>query len=75
GRRAQSASETIRECRSQCERGRGALTAKALAALEQGGDAQEMMQDLARNLTDRLIHAPTKPPQQATRAKDDQRRP
>ncbi|XPE52718.1 hypothetical protein ACNKHX_07475 [Shigella flexneri] len=38
--RAQSASQTIREYRSQAEHVRDELTAKALAALEQGGDAQ-----------------------------------
>lgn len=65
--RAQSASETIREYRSQSEQVREELTAKALAALEQGGDAREIMQDLARKLTNRLIHAPTKSLQQAAR--------
>lgn len=40
--RAQSASETIREYRSQSEQVREELTAKALAALEQGGDAQKL---------------------------------
>ncbi|MCS5809114.1 hypothetical protein LNO89_28210 [Klebsiella pneumoniae subsp. pneumoniae] len=49
------------------------MTAKALAALEQGGDAQEIMQDLARKLTNRLIHAPTKSLQQAARDGDDER--
>ena len=71
--RAQSASETIREYRSQSEQVREELTAKALAALEQGGDAQEIMQDLARKLTNRLIHAPTKSLQQAARDGDDER--
>ena len=56
--RAQSASETIREYRSQAEQVREELTAKALAALNQGGDAQEIMQDLARKLTNRLISRP-----------------
>ena len=42
-------------------------------ALEQGGDAQEIMQDLARKLTNRLIHAPTKSLQQAARDGDDER--
>lgn len=70
--RAQSASETIREYRSQSEQVRE-LTAKALAALEQGGDAREIMQDLARKLTNRLIHAPTKSLQQAARDGDDER--
>ncbi len=60
---AQGALEQVRE----------ELTAKALAALEQGGDAQEIMQDLARKLTNRLIHAPTKSLQQAARDGDDER--
>jgi glutamyl-tRNA reductase len=40
--RAQSVSETIREYRGQAEQVRDDLTAKALAALEQGGDAQAL---------------------------------
>ncbi len=71
--RAQSASETIREYRSQSEQVREELTAKALAALEQGGDAQKLCSDLARKLTNRLIHAPTKSLQQAARDGDDER--
>ncbi|STM39377.1 glutamyl-tRNA reductase [Escherichia coli] len=70
--RAQSASETIREYRSQAEQVRDELTAKALAALEQGGDAQAIMQDLAWKLTNRLIHAPTKSLQQAARDGDNE---
>ncbi|MGG7446707.1 glutamyl-tRNA reductase [Kosakonia oryzendophytica] len=71
--RAQSASETIREYRSQSEVVRDELTAKAIAALEQGGDPQAIMQDLAWKLTNRLIHAPTKSLQQAARDGDDER--
>ena len=71
--RAQSASETIRDYRSQSEQVRDELTAKALAALEQGGDPQTIMQDLAWKLTNRLIHAPTKSLQQAARDGDDER--
>ncbi|MDU6923870.1 glutamyl-tRNA reductase [Franconibacter helveticus 513] len=71
--RAQSASATIREYRSQAEQVREELTAKALAALQQGGDAESIMQDLARKLTNRLIHAPTKSLQQAARDGDDER--
>ncbi|AMO49766.1 glutamyl-tRNA reductase [Kosakonia oryzendophytica] len=71
--RAQSASETIREYRSQSEVVRDELTAKAIAALEQGGDPQTIMQDLAWKLTNRLIHAPTKSLQQAARDGDDER--
>ncbi|HCZ8661261.1 glutamyl-tRNA reductase [Citrobacter sp. ESY80] len=71
--RAQGASETIREYRSQSEQIRDELTAKALAALRQGGDAQAIMQDLAWKLTNRLIHAPTKSLQQAARDGDSER--
>ncbi|HCU0797545.1 glutamyl-tRNA reductase [Citrobacter braakii] len=71
--RAQGASETIREYRSQSEQIRDELTAKALAALQQGGDAQAIMQDLAWKLTNRLIHAPTKSLQQAARDGDNER--
>ena len=71
--RAQGASETIREYRSQSEQTRDELTAKALAALQQGGDAQAIMQDLAWKLTNRLIHAPTKSLQQAARDGDSER--
>ena len=63
--RAQGATETIREYRSQAEQVRDDLTARAIAALQQGGDAEAIMQDLAWKLTNRLIHAPTKSLQQA----------
>lgn len=55
------------------EQVRDELTAKALAALEQGGDAQTIMQDLAWKPTNRLIHAPTKSLQQAARDGDNER--
>ncbi|WP_276640865.1 glutamyl-tRNA reductase [Siccibacter turicensis] len=71
--RAQSASDTIREYRGQASMVQEELTAKALAALQQGGDAESIMQDLARKLTNRLIHAPTKALQQAARDGDDER--
>ncbi len=71
--RAQSASQTIREYRGQAEQVRNELTAKAMAALEQGGDPQVILQDLAWKLTNRLIHAPTKSLQQAARDGDDER--
>ncbi|MFP1451931.1 hypothetical protein ACLB1N_06935 [Escherichia coli] len=66
--------EPSREYRSQAEQVRDELTAKALAALEQGGDAQAIMQDLAWKLTNRLIDAPTKSLQQAARDGDNERR-
>ncbi|ALB72812.1 glutamyl-tRNA reductase [Cronobacter muytjensii] len=71
--RAQSVSETIREYRAQAEQVREELTSKALAALRAGGDAEAIMQDLARRLTNRLIHTPTKSLQQAARDGDDER--
>ena len=71
--RAQSASQTIREYRSQAEGVRDELTTRALAALQQGGNAEAIMQDLAYKLTNRLIHAPTKSLQQAARDGDDKR--
>ncbi|MBP2171124.1 glutamyl-tRNA reductase [Erwinia toletana] len=71
--RAQSAVETIRDYRSQADQIRADLEARALAALQQGGDAQEIMRDLAHKLTNRLIHAPTKSLQQAARDGDDER--
>ncbi|WP_313084500.1 glutamyl-tRNA reductase [Atlantibacter sp.] len=71
--RAQGASDTIREYRSQAEQVRDDLTARAIAALQQGGDAEAIMQDLAWKLTNRLIHAPTKSLQQAARDGDDDR--
>jgi glutamyl-tRNA reductase len=71
--RAQNAVETIRDYRSQAEQVREELQARALTALQQGVDPQEVMRDLAHKLTNRLIHAPTKSLQQAARDGDDER--
>jgi len=71
--RAQSASETIREYRSQAEQVRAELEERALAALAQGADAQAVLRELAHKLTNKLIHAPTKSLQQAARDGDDER--
>ncbi|MDI6439793.1 glutamyl-tRNA reductase [Cronobacter dublinensis] len=71
--RAQSVSETIREYRAQADQVREELTSKALVSLRAGGDAEAIMQDLARRLTNRLIHTPTKSLQQAARDGDDER--
>ena len=71
--RAQSATETIREYRTQAEQVRDDLAAKAIAALQQGADAETVLQDLAWKLTNRLIHAPTKSLTQAARDGDDER--
>ncbi|CUU23839.1 glutamyl-tRNA reductase [Duffyella gerundensis] len=71
--RAQSAVSTIREYRSQAEQVRSELEERALAALQQGADPQQVMRDLAHKLTNRLIHAPTKSLQQAARDGDGER--
>ena len=71
--RAQSASATIRDYRSQADRVRADLESRALAALEQGADAQAVLRELAHKLTNKLIHAPTKSLQQAARDGDDER--
>ena len=71
--RAQSASNTIREYRSQAEQVRAELEERALAALAQGADAQAVLRELAHKLTNKLIHAPTKSLQQAARDGDDER--
>lgn len=71
--RAQSAVETIRDYRAQAEQVREELQTRALAALQQGGDAEAILRDLAHKLTNRLIHAPTKSLQQAARDGDVER--
>ncbi|RRZ90331.1 glutamyl-tRNA reductase [Erwinia sp. 198] len=71
--RAQSASQTIREYRSQAEQVRAELEERALTALAQGADAQAVLRELAHKLTNKLIHAPTKSLQQAARDGDDER--
>ncbi len=68
--RAQSAVETIREYRSQAEAIRAEMTAKALAAIQQGNDVEAVLDALTSRLTNRLIHAPTTSLQQAARDGD-----
>lgn len=71
--RAQGAVETIRDYRSQAEQMRSEMTAKALAAIEQGADVEQVVNELAYKLTNRLIHAPTKSLQQAASDGDMER--
>ncbi|ATO33198.1 glutamyl-tRNA reductase [Dickeya dianthicola] len=68
--RAQAAVDTIRDYRSQADRLREDMTAKALAAIQNGGDVDAIVQELAHRLTNRLIHAPTRSLQQAARDGD-----
>lgn len=70
---SQSVNNTIREYRSQAEHIRDDLTSRALLALQQGGDSQVIIEDLAWKLTNRLIHTPTKSLQQAALDGDQQR--
>lgn len=63
--RSQSATETIRDYRAHADEIRSEMESKALAALAQGADADQVIRDLAYKLTNRLIHAPTKSLQQA----------
>ncbi|MFV8798694.1 glutamyl-tRNA reductase [Yersinia sp. LJYL362] len=71
--RAQGAVETIRDYRSQAEQVRSEMTAKALAAIEQGANIEQVVNELAHKLTNRLIHAPTKSLQQAASDGDMER--
>ncbi|KHN52209.1 glutamyl-tRNA reductase [Pectobacterium fontis] len=71
--RAQSAVETIRDYRAQADELRAEMTAKALAAIQQGSDVETVIQELTHRLTNRLIHAPTKSLQQAARDGDQNR--
>ncbi|MBV4411506.1 glutamyl-tRNA reductase [Enterobacteriaceae bacterium YMB-R22] len=71
--RARNAAQSIREYRGKAEAARDELTAKAMASLQQGADAQTVLQELAWKLTNRLIHAPTKSLQQAARDGNDER--
>ncbi|WP_409308758.1 glutamyl-tRNA reductase [Pectobacterium sp. B1J-3] len=71
--RSQSAVETIRDYRAQADELRAEMTAKALAAIQQGHDVETVIQELTHRLTNRLIHAPTKSLQQAARDGDLQR--
>lgn len=71
--RAQSAVETIRDYRAQAETIRSEAAAKALAAIQQGNDVEAVIEALTQQLTNRLIHTPTKSLQQAARDGDLER--
>lgn len=63
--RSQAAVSTIRDYRAQAEQVRAQMTEKALAAIHQGADVEQTIKQLTQQLTNRLIHAPTKSLQQA----------
>lgn len=53
------AADTIRALRRQAEQLKDVELEKARRALQQGGDAEVVMEQLARGLTNKLLHAPT----------------
>ncbi|SDJ85174.1 glutamyl-tRNA reductase [Microbulbifer yueqingensis] len=57
--RSLEAVDTIRSYRQQAQEIGDAELEKALQQLEKGGDPRRLMQQLARSLTNKLIHAPT----------------
>ena len=57
--RSLNAVHTLRSFREKAETIRDAEVQKALRALEKGGDAQAVMESLARGLTNKLIHSPS----------------
>lgn len=56
--RSQGAQETIRDYRSQAERTRDEALQKAMAQLQGGATAEDVLQRLAHTLTNKLIHTP-----------------
>ncbi|PHM33549.1 glutamyl-tRNA reductase [Xenorhabdus innexi] len=63
--RSQGAVNTIREYREQAEKIRAEMTAKAIMSIQQGADAEQVINQLTHQLTNRLIHTPTKSLQKA----------
>ena len=57
--RSRDAVDTVKEFRSHAERLRDAEIDKALKALERGEPAEDVLNTMARALTNKLIHNPT----------------
>ncbi len=68
--RSLQAVDSIREYREHANHIREELLAKSLHALENGGDAEKIIQELSHRLTNKLIHAPTRALQQAAEQGD-----
>lgn len=66
GLRVQDSVSTIRAYRKKAEVLRDAELQKALKSLSTGGDPEKLMQQLARNLTNKLLHSPTAKLRQAS---------
>jgi len=57
--RSRDAVDTVRAFRSQAERTRDAELEKAIKSLERGDTPEDVVNTLARSLTNKLIHSPT----------------
>lgn len=57
--RALNAVETVKAYRQKAEQMRDAELQKALRTLQSGANPEQVLQQLARNLTNKLIHSPT----------------
>ncbi|MDH5218028.1 MAG: glutamyl-tRNA reductase, partial [Gammaproteobacteria bacterium] len=64
--RSQDSVGLIREYRAQLDVIKNQELEKALAALQNGGDAEELMKRLAHNLANKLSHKPTSAIRQAS---------
>ncbi|NBN60709.1 glutamyl-tRNA reductase [Proteus sp. G2639] len=71
--RAQSAVGAIREYRDSAEMLRAEMTEKAITLIQNGADAEKVIQQLSHQLMNRLIHTPTKSLQQAASDGDIER--
>lgn len=71
--RAQGAVDAIREYRDSAEMLRAEMTEKAITLIQNGADAEKVIQQLSHQLMNRLIHTPTKSLQQAASDGDIER--
>lgn len=63
----------IREYRDSAEVLRAEMTEKAISLIQNGADAEKVIQQLSHQLMNRLIHTPTKSLQQAASDGDIER--
>ncbi|GAB2191269.1 glutamyl-tRNA reductase [Sessilibacter sp. MAH2] len=66
GLRVQDSVSTIRAYRRKAEMIRDAELEKALKSLQTGGDPEKLLNQLARNLTNKMLHSPTAKIRQAS---------
>ncbi|HAI97875.1 MAG TPA: glutamyl-tRNA reductase, partial [Methylococcaceae bacterium] len=63
--RAQDASKTIHQLRSQAEKSREELLQKAINSLNKGQPAEHVLERLANDLTNKILHSPSSTLKQA----------